>query len=245
MKQGFILLLMFLFTNVCFAETAEEIVNKAEEQLKGKTAHGTFTMKVVTPDFTRVVTMESWNDGNEYALIIIKSPKKEVGNKTLKRKNEMWTYLKNTETTMKLPASMLLQSWNGSDLTNDDLVRESNMVDDYNLKLVGSEKINKQDCWKVELKPKPKAPVSWAKLYYWIRKSDNLPAQIKFYDQKGTLHRTMKFSDFKKMGGRKTATKWTIISEKKKNHYTEFIYNDVEFDIKIPRSKFSFRELER
>jgi ABC-type lipoprotein export system ATPase subunit len=101
-----------------FSQSAEEIIKKAEDMIKGESSSGTFTMTVVNPDFKRTVVMESWWVGNEKALIIIKSPAKESGNKTLKIKNEMWNYLKNTETTIKIPPSMMLQSWNGSDLTN-------------------------------------------------------------------------------------------------------------------------------
>ena len=92
-----------------------------------------------------------------------------------------------------------------SDLTNDDLVRESKLIDDYDLRYMFDEKIGNEDCWKIELKPKPDAPVVWGKLYYWVRKSDNLPALIQFYDERGELHRTMKFSKFKVNGRQKNS----------------------------------------
>lgn len=240
------LLFILLFTNLkATSQTAEEIIKKAEDLIKGETSTGTFTMTVVNPDFKRTVVMESWWVGNEKALIVIKSPAKEAGNKTLKIKNEMWNYLKNTETTIKIPPSMMLQSWNGSDLTNDDLVRESNLVNDYDLKVLFEEKIQGEDCWKIELKPKPTAPVVWGTIYYWVRKSDFLPALIQYYDEKGNLHRTMSFNDYKIMDKRKIPTKWTIINNKKPGHYTEFIYNDVKFNVNIPDRIFSFKELER
>lgn len=239
------LILTLFIANTLFSQTVEEIINKAEDMIKGETSTGTFTMTVVNPDFKRTVVMESWWVGNEKALIVIKSPAKEAGNKTLKIKNEMWNYLKNTETTIKIPPSMMLQSWNGSDLTNDDLVRESNLVDDYYLKLLFEEPIQGENSWKIELKPKPSAPVVWGTIYYWVRKSDYLPALIQYYDEKGNLHRTMTFSDYKIMDNRKIPTKWTIINNKKSGHYTEFIYNEVKFNVKIPDRIFSFKELEK
>ena len=135
-----------IFPAYClFAQTAEEIIKKAEDAVKGEeTAHGTFKMTIHTSDFTRQLIMESWWQGNKNSLILTKSPKKEEGNKTLKIGNEMWQYLANTETTIKIPPSMLLQSWNGSDFTNDDLVRESNLSKDYNQKIIAEERINRK-----------------------------------------------------------------------------------------------------
>jgi outer membrane lipoprotein-sorting protein len=245
MKQIIYVVLFLCFAVSTYAQTPEEIIRKSEDMYKGKTSKGIFTMIVTTPEYSRTVKMQTWNDGNDKALIVSLEPKKEAGNKLLKIGKELWSYLKNTETTMKLPSSMMLQSWNGSDLTYDDMVRESDMVDDYNIKILQEENIGGELCWKFELKPKPDAPVVWGTIYYWIRKSDNLPALIQFYDENGVKHRTLKFEDIKKMSGRVIPTKWIIINNKKTGHSTEFIYNEVEFDINIPSRIFSYRELEK
>jgi outer membrane lipoprotein-sorting protein len=239
--------MMVLFFNhlSLIAIEPSDIVEKAENAIKGETSHGEFTMKIVRPDYSRELRLEAWNKGNDKALIEIKAPPKEAGNKTLKIENEMWTYLKATETTMKLPASMLLQSWNGSDLTNDDLVRESKMSQDYDVTIMFEENISGDICWKLELIPKPNVPVVWGKIYYWIRKNDYLPALIQYYDEKDNLIRTMQFMNYDQMNGRKIPLNWKIIDEKRKGHYTIFYYEDVSFDIKISDRKFSFRELER
>ena len=245
MKLPRIFLVLFLLYCELFPQTAEEIINKAEDIIKGTNAHGDITMTVETPDYTRDLEMESWWVGNEKALIVVKSPKKERGNKTLKIGNEMWNYLKNTETTIKIPPSMMLQSWNGSDFTNDDLVRESNLTDDYNQKILSEEEKNGDLCWKIELDPKPEAPVVWGKLLYWVRKSDYIPVSVEYFNEKGVIMRDMVFSDIKILDGRKMPTKWTMINRTKEGHSTSFIINDMQFDIKIPDRKFSFQELER
>ncbi len=183
---GWILLyLMVSAPLVIYAETASEIIDKAENQAKGETMIGTFTMNIVRPDYTRTIKMKNWNKGNDKALIEIIAPKKEAGNKTLKIGNELWTYLSNTETTMKLPPSMMLQSWNGSDLTNDDLVRESDLADDYSAEIMFEEKINGKMCYKILLTPKEDAAVVWGKLYYWVGKTDYLPYLISIMMKKG------------------------------------------------------------
>lgn len=243
MKKIFILILIAIVP--LFAQNAEEIISKAEDAIKGESAHGTVKMTVKTPDYTRELKMENWYVGNDKALIVIQSPPKEAGNKTLKIGNEMWNYLKNTETTIKIPPSMMLQSWNGSDFTNDDLVRESNLADDYHQKIMGEEKIDGENCWKILLTPKPDAPVVWGKLFYWVRKKDNLPAKVDYYDEKGKLMRYMTFTKVEKMGGRTIPTVWTMHNVVKEGHSTSFVLLSMKFDINIPDRIFSFRELER
>ncbi len=246
MKNILFVLSAFLLTvNCIYAQTAEEIIKKAEDEVKGKTSHAVIEMTISTPDYTRSLKMESWWVGNEKALIVTKAPAKEAGNKTLKIGNEMWSYLRNTETTIKIPTSMMLQSWNGSDFTNDDLVRESNLTKDYNMKMIGDEKVQGEDCWKIELDPKPDAPVVWGKIYYWVRKSNYLPSVLQYFDEKGNMVRYLIYKDVKDFYGRKLPSEWVMHNVKKKGHTTEIKVDDIHFDVNIPDRIFSYRELER
>lgn len=237
--------IIFFLNASSLAQTAEEIITKAENAIKGKTAIGFVSMTVKTPDYERTLKMENWWIGNEKALIVIKSPKKEAGNKTLKIGNEMWNYLRNTGTTIKIPPSMMLQSWNGSDFTNDDLVRESNLNEDYFIRLIGSEAVEGNNCWKIELTPKPDAPVVWGKLEYWVSKQEILPVRVNYYDENSKLVRHMLFSENKKFSGRIIPSRWMMINDLKKDHITSFILEDMAFDVVISDNIFSFRELER
>lgn len=241
----FILLVGLGFAGRAFSQTAEDIVSRSEDQLKGETSRGKFRMTITTPNYTRTMEMDSWWVGNEKALIIITSPRREAGNKTLKVKNELWMFLRNTETTIKVPPSMMLQSWNGSDFTNDDLVRESSLVDDYTMKILSEEEVDGARTWKIELKPKPTAPVVWGTIVHWVRKSDYLPARTEYYDERGQRVRTMTYSEFKVFDGHKIPTKWEMVNDAKPGHKTEFIYLDVHFDVRISDRIFSLQELER
>jgi len=191
------------------------------------------------------MVMDSWWVGNDKALISIKSPKKEAGNKWLKIKNEMWSYLRNTETTIKIPPSMMMQSWNGSDFTNDDLVRESNLVKDYDQAIAGTDTVGGAVCWKIRLIPHAEAAVVWGRIDYWVRKADHLPARQEYYDEKGRLVRTMEFSDYTTMGGRKIPSRWIMTNNADAGHRTEFKILDVAFNVPINERIFSLRELER
>lgn len=227
------------------AQSAYEIIKKSEDLVRGESSRGSFRMTVVTPEYSRTIVMDSWWKGTDKALIEIKSPAREAGNRTLKVGNELWMYLRNTETTIKIPPSMMMQAWMGSDFTNDDLVRESSLADDYEMKILADEVLDGIPTWKLELLPKPTAPVVWGKILHWVRKSDYLPARTEYFDEQNILMRTMVYSEIRQFGKRKVPTKWLMLNNAKQNHRTEFEYLDAEFDIAIPDRIFSFRELEK
>ena len=239
------LIIYLFFLGALIAQDPKKIIDDAEDAVKGKSAVGKIKMLITTPDYDRELVMETWWVGNEKALLKILSPRKEKGNKTLKIGNEMWGYLRNTETTIKIPPSMMLQSWNGSDFTNDDLVRSSNLTNDYTQKYLGIENKENQDCWKIQLDPKPDAPVVWGKLLYWVNKGNRLPVRIDYYDEKGKLIRYMTFTDIKQFGDRKIPSKQTMVNLVKKGNSTSFELVNMKFDVKIKNKIFSFRELER
>lgn len=235
-----------LLPAVTQAQSAVEIIEKAESILRGKTSRGVYEMTVVTPEYTRGMKMEYWwDDVRDRSLIRTIAPKKEAGNKWLKIGNEMWNYLKATETTIKIPPSMMLQSWNGSDFTNDDLARESSVTDDYTHSIIAEEEINGEACWKISSVPRPDVAVVWGKLYTWVRKKDFLASVAQYFDEKGKMVRYMVYSDFRKMDGRVMPARWSMYNKVKEGHRTEFVIVDVDFDVTIPERVFSFSELER
>ncbi len=236
---------LVFFPSLLSAQTAFDIVKRAEDLLRGESSKGTFRMTIVTPDYERTMVMDAWWVGTEKALISITSPRREAGNKTLKVGNELWMYLRNTETTIKVPPSMMLQSWNGSDFTNDDLVRESSIARDYTMEILGTDTIEGVAAWKIGLTPKPEAAVVWGRLLEWIRKPDYLPTRAEYYDEKGALVRTMTFTDIRSFHGRRLPAIQTMINNARPGHSTTFEYIDVQFDIPISDRIFSFRELER
>ncbi|SHK57586.1 outer membrane lipoprotein-sorting protein [Rhodothermus profundi] len=229
------------------AQTVDPValVRAAEEAIKGKTSHAVLEMTVVTPDYRRTRKLEAWWKGNEKALIVTLAPPREAGNRTLKRGSELWMYLQETETTIKIPPSMMLQSWMGSDFTYDDLVRESNLVRDYHIRQVGTDTLEGVPCYVLELLPKPEAPVVWGKLHYWIRQTDRLPARIEYYSEQGERVRTLSFHNVQRMGGRRLPTRWIMHNDREPGRYTEIRLLEVAFDMPIPEAIFSFRALEQ
>ncbi len=228
-----------------FGQNATEIVRKANDLVMGKTSQGINKMKVVRPDWSREVTMKVWSKGTDYYMILITAPAREKGQVFLKRKNELWNWMPSIGRMIKIPPSMMMQSWMGSDFTNDDLLKESSIVNDYVHKIIGSEVVDGYDCYKIELTPKPNAAVVWGKILMWVSKKEYYELKIEFYDETGALINMQLGSEIKKMGGRTLPTKLIMIPMDKKGNKTILELIDVVFDKPIPNSFFSQQNMKR
>lgn len=239
------LLLLFLVTLSASAQDIKEIVRKADEKFRGTSSYGTFTMTVERPTWSRTISMKSWSLGAEYSLIYVTAPAKEKGQVFLKRGNEMWNWVPSIERTVKIPPSMMMQSWMGSDFTNDDLVRESSIVKDYTHKLVGEETVAGYPCFKIELTALENAPVVWGKVMMWISKKDYLWLKAEFYDEDGMLVNTEILSDVKKMDDRIIPTRIEMIPAGKKDQKTIMIFENTDFDVQLKEDFFSIQNMKK
>lgn len=247
-KFTFILLLLFpLFRLSMNAQTltAKEIVKKADEKSRGLTSQGEMTMTIVRPDWSRSVTLKSWQKGNDFALILITSPAKDKGQVFLKIKTDMWNWLPSIEKMIKIPPSMMLQSWMGSDFTNDDLVKESSILKDYTHKLLGKETVREQLCYKIEMLPLEEAPVTWGKLILWITVDGYNEWKADYYDEDMELINEMNAFNISKMGDREIPTKLEIIPTGKKGHKTILETKSIIFNKPIDDSFFSQQNMKR
>lgn len=238
---------MVSFTSVSAQEpTARDIVKKSDNLLRGDTNRGTYEMTITTPAWQRTLKLRSWQKGQEKTFIRLLEPPKDAGTGFLKIKNEMWTYLPSVERTIKIPPSMMMQPWMGSDFTNDDLVRESSIVDDYQHKLVKTESINGEDAWIVESHPRPDAPVVWGKIIHGVRKADYMPLKAEYFDEKGARIRVLVYSQIKRMHDRAIPTLWemTPVTEAKKGRRTTIRIHDAEFNVPL-EDIFNLKSLQR
>lgn len=225
--------------------TAKQIVEKADQKVRGKSSKGSMTMNIERPGWKRSISMKTWSKGDEYAMIYITSPAKEKGKVFLKRKKEMWSWVPSINRMIKLPPSMMMQSWMGSDFKNDDLVKQSSIVKDYTHKILRSEKLRDMDCWVIELKPKPDAPVVWGRIETWITKSGYHMLRGKYYDEDEFLVHTENGYDIKHMGDRDIITRISIVPADEPGNKTELIFNEIEFDINIAESFFTQQNMKR
>jgi len=227
------------------AQDATDIIRQAEQKLRGATSHAEITMNIIRPDWSREMSIKSWSKGDDLALILITAPARDKGTTFLKRDKEIWNWVLSIERTVKLPPSMMMQSWMGSDFTNDDLVRESSIVDDYTHELVGDSVVNGYACYQLELTPKPEAPVVWGKLLTWITKESYLTLMTKFYDEDGYLINVMQASDIQQMDDREIPTYMEMIPVDDPGHKTTLKYHSVEFNEPIDDSFFSVQNMKR
>ncbi|HKI95284.1 MAG TPA: outer membrane lipoprotein-sorting protein [Gemmatimonadales bacterium] len=225
------------------AQTAREIVDKVDRLLRGNSSRGTATMEVVTAHFDRTMEMRVWSLGTSYALIRILAPAKDAGTATLKVNNEIWNYLPRVDRTIRLPASLMSSSWMGSHFTNDDLVKEDRLVDDYDIVQSFDGVRDGEAVWEFTLTPKPDAAVVWGKIVERIRKRDLMPIWGKYYDADGTLIRTMTFSDYRTMGGRLVPATMEVVPADKPNEHTILHYESLEFNVGLTSSFFSLQRL--
>lgn len=237
--------IILCFVSVSFAQNAKDIVKKADELMRSKSSYSELKMTIVKPDWSRTMTMKVWALEPDYALIYITSPARDKGTVTLKRKNEVWNWLPSAQRVIKIPPSMMLQPWMGSDFTNDDLVRESSVVEDYNHRLLGVEKLNGYDCYKVEMIPRPEAGVVWGKIITWISKGSYFQVKADYYDEDGTLVKTFLGSDPEKMSGREILTHWEMIPKDKPGNKTVMDYSEIKFNFNVDASFFSEQNMKR
>ncbi|MBC8344392.1 MAG: outer membrane lipoprotein-sorting protein, partial [Bacteroidetes bacterium] len=169
MKKIVLILIVFAVSSSgSIAQTALEIITKADEKHRGESSYGEMSMTIIRKGWTRTVEMKTWSKGSEYFMIYITAPVKEKGQVFLKRGKEMWNWMPSIDRMIKLPPSMMMQSWMGSDFNNDDLVEQSSIIKDYEHKLLGKAKVRDVICYKLELIPKPEAPVVWGEIISWI-----------------------------------------------------------------------------
>ena len=225
--------------------TAKEIVQKADQKIRGETSQGSMSMKIVRPTWERIVEMKSWSKGDEYFLIYITAPAKEKGQVFLKRENEMWNWVPSIDRMIKIPPSMMMQSWMGSDFTNDDLMQQSSIVKDYEHELIGIDTVRGKACYKIELTPKPEAPVVWGKIITWITKDGFNSWKNEYYDEDLELINVENAYELKDFGDRTLPSRMVIEPVDDPGNKTILIFDDMTFNEPIDDDFFTQQNMKR
>jgi outer membrane lipoprotein-sorting protein len=224
---------------------AREIIERVERLLWGRTVQGDYEMTITTPRWQRTLGLRVWMERPKRSFVRILSPAKEAGIGSLRIGAEMWNYVPKVERIIKIPPSMMLQPWMGSDFTNDDLVKESSILDDYTHKVLGVSPLDGQSAYQVEAVPKPDAAVVWGRIVYSVRRSDFMPLKQEFYSERGELVRVMTFSEVRALGGRTLPTRWEMRPLAKPGNLTTVVLKDAVFDQPIDDAVFTQRNLQR
>jgi Outer membrane lipoprotein-sorting protein len=240
-----IFLFILIYSSIVIGQSATEIVKKSNDNNMGKTSQGTSKMTVIRPDWSREVEMKSWSKGTDYYLIYITSPARDQGQVFLKRKMELWNWMPTIGRMIKLPPSMMMQSWMGSDFTNDDLLKQSSLEQDYVHTILLEEKLDSLDTWKIEFMPNPDAPVVWGKIIMWITKDHYLQIKAEYFDETLELVNVMVGSKIKNVGDRMLPTKMEMIPTDKPGNKTVFEYSRIIFDEPISDRFFSQQNMKK
>lgn len=223
-------------------DEVRKIVDRIDRLYRADTSRAAIEMRIETPNWKRTLKMDIWTEGLHKTFIRISYPKKDAGMATLRQGNEMWNFFPKINKVMKVPPSMMMSSWMGSDFTNDDLVKESSMLRDYDYRLLPNPD---PDHYYVELTPKADIPIVWGKIIITARKSDYIPVREEFYDEDGTKMRIMELKEIKPMGGKTVPTVIELIPLNKKNRKTTIRYLEAEFDKELDEGIFTHRSLKK
>jgi len=227
------------------AQSAVDIVQKSIDLLNGKSSQATVEMTIIRPKYTRSLEMKSWSAGNNYFMVYISSPAQEKGQVFMKRETDMWNWIPKISRMIKIPPSMMSQSWMGSDFTNDDLVKVNSLVVDYTHRILGEEDIEGYDCHKIELIPTPESPVVWGKVNMWIAKEESFQMRMEYYDEDMELVNLMEASDVKQFGDRLLPSKIVMTPVKKKGLKTQMVTLEQSFNVDIDKEFFSQQNMKR
>lgn len=247
-KQCLVLLLALLCISPLShanSERVSSLLSEIDDLWRGQSSHALTTMQVKTEHYTRTMQMEAWSKGKEKTLVRVIEPLREKGTATLKSDNNIYTYLPKTDRTIKLSSGMMMGSWMGSHLTNDDLVKEARLEDDYDAEISFEGERNGENIIEFTLIPKPDAAVVWGKLILIIEATSHNPIVEEYYDEDMLLARTIKFTDLKQLAGRLRPSVMTVIPADKPGEYTEFVYQTLDLDVDLSDGLFSLSSLKR
>ncbi len=230
-----------LYHNVVSAQDIDALLKKVDELYRADTSQTIVEMQIKTPNWDRSLKMEIWTKGMDYTFITILEPKKDQGISTLKRDAEMWNYFPKINKVIKIPPSMMMGSWMGSDFTNDDLVKENTMKDDFHAKLGAGNDTEYQ----IILTPKKETVTVWGKVELWIDKKSSLPIRQDYFDEKGEKIRELVFSEVKELGGKSIPATLTLLPLKKKGNKTVIRYLSASFNKPLHERIFTRKNLQK
>ena len=221
---------------------ATRIVQNAVNHWRGLSSDSVMTMVIHRPDWERSMTMRAWTKGDEQTLVRVLEPKKDRGNGTLTDDDNMWTFSPKINRVIKIPSSMMGQSWMGSDFSNKDVARADDIIDQYDHSILGVEEQDGVTIYEIESIPHEDAAVVWGKEVLRIR-DDHVVVTHQFFDQDGELVKTLTSLEIGEMGGRVIALRQRMGKEETPDEWTEIEVVSVDYDIELSDNLFTLANL--
>ena len=236
-----ILFAIVMLVRFVLGDEAHDIMKKLDDNIRGQNIYMQIRMTITSMGHQRTMKMKNWSKGTKKSFVKTIYPPKDRGITFLSLDNQMWQYVPKIERTIKIPPSMMLQSWMGSDITNDDMVKQSSVVEDYDAKILKKE----ASVYTMQLTPKEDAAVVWGKIISRIDTKTYTSQKDIFYDEDGVIVRTFYYSGVKRYGKYYTPTYWKLQPEDKPNNFTEIFIEDVVYDQDISERYFRKSALTR
>ena len=221
---------------------ARQLVQQAMDHWRGLTSYSEMTMVIHRPDWERSMTMRSWSKGDKQSLVRVVEPKKDAGNGTLLNDNNMWTFSPKINRVIKVPSSMMSQSWMGSDFSNKDISKSTDIIDQYDHELTGQVEKDGHRLYTITSIPHEDAAVVWGKEVLVVR-DDFVLMEQQFWDQDGILVKSMSTLEVEEMGDRAVAKIMRMGKLDTPEEWTQITANTIEFDLELPDSLFTLSNL--
>jgi outer membrane lipoprotein-sorting protein len=242
-KRINILLLLLVFSGSSVAQPdAREIIEAAMDMMRGGTSYTEMSMVIHRPDWERTTSMQTWTEGIDNSIVRVTAPAKDAGNGSLLKDNNMWSYAPKINRVIKVPSSMMNQSWMGSDLSNKDISKSTDIIDQYQHTLIDTIQVDDHELYVIESIPNEDAAVVWGKEVLTIR-DDFVLLEQQYWDQEGALVKSFKTSEVEEMGGRQVATVLRMQDVDKPNQWTEMRITEVQFDVDLAANIFTLSNL--
>jgi outer membrane lipoprotein-sorting protein len=241
-------LFSFIITNAMAAEQKpdiKKILDNVDRLYRSEHSFATLEMRIETPDWKRNLEINVWASGLDKTFIRILAPQKDKGVATLRLQNDMWNFFPKIDKVMKVPPSMMMGSWMGSDFTNDDLVKESTFLKDYESKLTTPDSKSPDNVnFYIELKPKERTATVWDKIILVVNRENSIPVRQEYYDEKGIKVRELLFKDVRKFGSKSLPAIMELTPLNKPGHKTVIEYKELKFD-RVDENIFSQISLQK
>jgi outer membrane lipoprotein-sorting protein len=221
---------------------AKDIIRKAMDHYRGLTSYSEMTMTIQRPDWSRSMTMLAWTEGDKQTLVRVSAPRKDAGNGTLSVDGNMWTFTPKINRVIKIPSSMMSQNWMGSDFSNKDISKNTDIIEQYDHTLIEQREHEGHEVYVIESIPHEDAAVVWGREVLAVR-DDWVLLEHQFWDQDGQLVKTLKALEIAEMSGRTVASVMRMSRENRPEEWTELKTAEVEFDIELPANLFTLSNL--
>lgn len=244
-NRGLLLICLLCFTSFASAENSpdpKDLIRAAMDHWRGLTSYSVMTMTVHRSDWQRTMSMQAWTQGDKTSLVRVTEPKRDAGNGTLIKDQNMWTYTPKVNRIIKVPSSMMNQSWMGSDFSNKDISKSTDIIEQYDHRLIQAEEKDGHVFYTIESIPHEDAAVVWGKEVVVVR-DDFVMIRQEFWDQDNILIKEMNTLEVVVMGGRSIGKRLRMNKIETPDEWTEMSVDEIEFDIELTDSLFSLSNL--